>query len=228
MIATAILMGFVGSLHCLGMCTPLVMAVTNLSGKAFLKRIVYNSGRIFVYGVLGLLVSGVGQILPIGPYQNAISLTLGIALLIIGLAGVSRIPLNAVPVLLVRLQSFLKNKFSKLIQRKTHASSFLMGSLNGILPCGLTFIALSYCVTLESTLNGFYFMLLFGAGTLPVMLGFTSLLQKAIQYFKLSFARVSTTMLVLSGLLLIARVVVDHNHSHPKESKSEADIVVCK
>ena len=60
MLLTALILGFTGSLHCLGMCSPLAMMVTGQSAKGFTKRLVYNSGRIVTYSVAGFIVASIG------------------------------------------------------------------------------------------------------------------------------------------------------------------------
>src|SRR5687767_14417741 len=94
MIWTALIIGFAGSSHCLGMCSPLAMAVTTRS-SVLLNRTIYNTGRIFTYGILGSIIASFGLAFPLIKYQNIFSLLLGIAMLVIGLTGISaiRIPL---------------------------------------------------------------------------------------------------------------------------------------
>ena len=76
MVLTALIMGLTGSLHCVGMCSPLAMAVGNMNTRAFLNRVIYNAGRIVTYGVLGLGIAGVGLALPISKFQNLVSILL--------------------------------------------------------------------------------------------------------------------------------------------------------
>ncbi len=90
------------------------------------------------------------------------------------------------------------------------ASILLLGALNGLLPCGLTFIALTWCITLRGPLDGFNFMLLFGAGTLPAMLGLTGMIDWIVRKFSWNLQKVTTTLLLLSGAALILRVFVVH------------------
>src|SRR6187402_1561496 len=112
MLTTALILGFAGSLHCAGMCSPLAFAVTNKSGIA--NKILYNVGRIFMYCLLGAIVSTIGVVLPVY-VQYAISITLGVALLIIGITGSNfRIPLLAP---MIRFTSFIKDQFSKFLQQ---------------------------------------------------------------------------------------------------------------
>lgn len=228
MIWTAFILGFAGSLHCMGMCSPLAMSVTNMSSNVILSRIVYNVGRIFTYGILGGVVASVGLGFPMIRYQNLVSIMLGIALLVIGLAGVSVI---RVPVLTNALASFsllLKRLFSKFLQKRNHLSTFALGSLNGVLPCGLSFLALTYCLTLAGPTNGFIFMITFGLGTLPVMLGFTSVFHWVVGRFNVQVKSITTGMLIVSGLLLIGRVFFVHLPHAESVQQGVVDIVLCR
>lgn len=228
MIWTAIILGFAGSLHCLGMCSPLVMAVTSMSSKVILSRIAYNFGRIATYGILGSVVASVGWAFPLIKYQNLVSILLGISLLAIGLAGVSMIRVPFVTNALGSLRLFLKRLFSEFLQRKNHRSTFILGSLNGVLPCGLSFLALTYCLTLTGPADGFIFMSAFGVGTLPVMLGFTGIFHWAVNRFKLQVKSITTGMLILSGLLLIGRVFFIHLPHAESFQQGVVDIVLCR
>lgn len=203
---TALILGFAGSLHCAGMCSPLALAVTNVTPAVLLNKFLYNAGRIFTYAILGALFSSAGSFLSISSFQNLVSIALGVALLIFSLAGIKGFNLPLVTPMLQRLTFFLKNRFSAFLGVKTRWSMLVMGGLNGLLPCGLTFLGFTYCISLQGPFDGFKFMLLFGAGTLPVMLGFTSLLLMAIQKFRLNVQQLSTGLMIFSGLILIARV----------------------
>jgi sulfite exporter TauE/SafE len=71
-------------------------------------------------------------------------------------------------------------------------------------------------------------MILFGIGTLPVMLGLTSIFQHLVTRFNLNLRKVSTAMLFASGCVLIARVVfINHAHISPEE-QHVVDIVMCR
>jgi len=120
----------------------------------------------------------------------------------------------------------MKVKFSDLLHRKTLPSVTLMGMLNGILPCGLTYFALTYCLTLSSVVDGFLLMVCFGLGTLPVMLGFTSVVQALVKRFHFSFSHISTFVMIFLGILLIVRSVNWHAHEVMPEN-SEA-IIICR
>jgi uncharacterized protein len=228
MIWTALILGFAGSLHCMGMCSPLMMSVTNMSTRVISARLLYNLGRILTYGMMGSAIAFAGFVFPIAKYQNLVSIILGIALLVIGVTGISTLRIRFLSTGLDRFRLLLKKLFSKFIQERTNASTFILGSLNGVLPCGLSFLALTYCITLAGPLDGFMFMLWFGIGTLPVMLGFTSIFHWVIKAFSLNVRKLTTGMLVVSGFVLIARVFIVHlPHAHSM-GHGVVDVVLCR
>jgi sulfite exporter TauE/SafE len=224
---TALLMGLAGSLHCIGMCSPLAMAVTTMSSTAKANRLIYNGGRIITYSILGGIVASLGFVLPFFKFQNLVSILLGIALLLIGI-GVLKIHIPILSILIGKFTYLLKNLFTKFLQRKNYGSMLLLGALNGLLPCGLVYIALTYCITLQSPLDGFKFMMLFGAGTLPVMLGLTSLIPGFAKRLNLNLQLITSGMLILSGILLIVRVFMVHLPHQGSFQEGVIDIVLCR
>jgi uncharacterized protein len=226
MFTTAFILGLAGSLHCAGMCSPLAFAVTNMSKSVWLSRLSYNAGRIFTYGILGAVVSTIGVALPLEKFQTGLSVGMGMLLIAVAFLGIGKIKFKTLNSLVSRFTGWIKSRFSTQIQQKTAVSTFLLGALNGLLPCGLSFMALTACLIIPTTLDGFYFMLVFGAGTLPVMLGFMSLAQFLVNRFRLSYARVNTIMLIVAGSLLIARAYWPHNHDGMAHTSSE--VVVCE
>lgn len=226
MLSTAFLMGLAGSLHCAGMCSPLAFAVTNVSKAVWLNRLLYNAGRILTYGFLGAFVSTIGVALPFEKFQMGLSVFMGIVLIVVAFLGIGKARFRLVNDLINQGTSWLKMLFSKQIPTKSILSTFLLGMLNGMLPCGLSLVALTACLIAPSSSVGFYFMLIFGVGTLPVMLGFTSVAQFLIKRFSLSYSRLNTALLILAGSLLIARAYWPHNHqaiTHPS-----GQVVVCE
>lgn len=227
MVITALVMGIAGSLHCVGMCSPLVMAVSNISSAAMLNRLIYNLGRILTYGVLGAIVGTAGSSVQFLHMQNLLSVLLGIAFVVFSIIGMGNLRVPILTPLFQKLSAKLKMFFGKFIQKKSRASVFVLGSLNGILPCGLTFLALAFCLTLDGPLSSFNFMLLFGVGTLPVMLGLTSVFGQLIRRFDIRIGKVTTTMLFISGCLLIARVFLFHPHEISAHH-GVVDIILCR
>lgn len=187
----------------MGMCSPLAYAATARGGTILSSKVIYNLGRILMYCILGAAVSTVGVMLPT-TLQYTISVVLGVTLLVI---GITRTNFRA-PVLLpvVRVSNFLKIQFSNFLSDKKYSSVFMLGVLNGLLPCGLTFLALTSCITLANPIGGFVFMAAFGAGTLPAMLGLISVIPLLTKRFNFNITRVMVVMQIAAGCLLIARV----------------------
>ena len=223
---TALILGFAGSLHCLGMCSPLAMAVTSLKPSAFFNRVVYNSGRILTYASVGAVVSSAGLLFPLHEFQNIISIVVGIAMLLLGLGGLKKITIPGLSSLAYKLSASIKTRFAHVLKQKKLSGMFILGALNGLLPCGLTALALTWCLTLRGPGDGFKFMLLFGAGTLPVMLGFTALLPVIVKRYNWNLNKLTTGMLIFSGCLLISRVFLVHLPHAP--SGNIVEIIMCK
>src|SRR5690606_24583482 len=152
---TALVMGLAGSLHCAGMCSPLIMAVTPPSRAGVVQRLRYNAGRLTTYALLGAFVAGAGMMLPLRNYQNAISIALGIALLVIGLSGIRNVRIPLLAGFVSSLSGWSKKTFARFLKEKSPATIYILGALNGLLPCGLTLIALTACLTLRGPLDGF-------------------------------------------------------------------------
>jgi uncharacterized protein len=213
---TALVMGFAGSLHCAGMCSPLAMAVT--SQKPFLlNKIIYNSGRIFTYGILGAIAASFGNLFMITPYQGVISFIVGAVFLLMGIGAISGVRIPFVTAALNSFTGRLKNLFNFWLKKKSNIAVLVMGMLNGLLPCGLTYLAMTYCFIMPSMMEGFWFMLLFGAGTWPVMIGFTWLLGIGFGKIKVNYQRITTIVFITIGVWLLARVMINQpmdNHLH--------------
>ena len=222
---TAFILGLAGSLHCAGMCSPLAFAVTNIGDKVFANRVVYNVGRIMAYGILGAIVSSIGVALPLERFQNSLSVAMGMFLIVVGVIGASKFQSKLIVGVIQKFTSVIKIQFNSQIQKKSFASYFILGSLNGILPCGLTLIALTSTIITPTPLDGFYFMVLFGLGTLPVMLGLVSVVQLITWKLNFSISKINMLMLIIAGGLLIGRVVF---HEMPTAQASiESQVISC-
>ena len=166
---TAFLLGLVGSLHCAGMCGPLALALpaTGNSTPAYvLGRVAYNAGRIITYCLLGIVFGLVGWTLLLAGLQRWVSIALGVALLL-GLFASRRLAL-ARPVTSVVNQ--LKASMSVLLRRRSLAGLAVLGLLNGLLPCGLVYVACAGAAATGGVLAGASYMAAFGVGTVPMML----------------------------------------------------------
>lgn len=226
MILTALLLGLAGSLHCVGMCSPLAMAVSGISRRAVVNRLVYNTGRILTYGILGALVGAFGAIAGLTPYQSALSAGLGVLLVLLGISGVGTIHIPLLTPALQSMSTLLKSLFGRLVKSRRGVGLLLMGGINGLLPCGLTYLALTFCITLPNAGQGFLYMVLFGMGTLPAMLGVPSLLAMVSTRLQRSFRRTTAMIMILLGSLLLIRSAWVQPHK-AGTSAAQANEVIC-
>jgi sulfite exporter TauE/SafE len=227
MIWTALIMGLTGSLHCAGMCSPLLLAATS-NGRAMQNRLIYNFGRILMYGLLGLLLGSVASLLAVDQLRNGLTIALGLGLLVMSCLGLSSVRIPIVHPILSKVLLWFKKVFASVLRQHSVSGTLLLGFLNGILPCGLTFAALLVGLTL-GPLKGAVFMVMFGVGTLPVMIGFTGWLQHLIRRYHFSPVRVASVLLFVSGCLLISRGIVQHYHGTTSSHENVlVDMVLCR
>ena len=168
---TALVMGAMGSLHCVGMCGPLALSlpVTRLtpSGKMF-ATLLYNFGRTTTYAILGAMFGLLGLTFGLVGLQQTLSIVIGVIILIVLIWPKNKMVLNSNS----RMQFFfsrVRNKLGLLLKNEKYHSVYLIGVLNGLLPCGLLYIALAAAVATASISKSILFMVFFGLGTIPLM-----------------------------------------------------------
>jgi uncharacterized protein len=228
-LAAAFIIGFTGSLHCVGMCGPLAMVVP-LRGNKWLAIFTYHFSRILVYASLGLIFGLFGTQLSVLEGGQRISIVLGVALLIV----------FVVPVLFPKwsisgkLTGYSIGLFSRLskpaMQSKSVWSVAVLGALNGLLPCGLIYISLAGAVSSGSAFNGALFMAAVGFGTLPAMITLMSLRQYVGSGIKrLSKFAVPVIASTLAVFLIVRGLNLDIPYLSPKVEKvSTAGSEVCE
>jgi len=201
---TAFLLGLAGSLHCAGMCGPLMLALAKARPRTVREstgRVSYHLGRVASYCLLGLLLGFLGQVAAPAGFQRWLSIALGIALLA-GWLVAAKVPLAA-PV--VKWITLLKGFMSGLLRQNSIASQAMMGALNGLLPCGLVYVAAAGATATGHPLNGAAYMALFGLGTWPMMLGIHLVGQRLPLPPRLSIGSITRTAVLLMAVLLILR-----------------------
>ena len=170
---TALLLGLGGSLHCIGMCGPIAVAlpVGESSRAAFVTgRVLYNLGRIITYSLMGLACGFVGKTILVAGYQRWLSIALGVIILLaVFLPSKYAVKLTGAG-WHARQVGKLKKVWRHFFSKSTVGSLFVIGILNGFLPCGLVYVALAGSLATGAALEGAAYMALFGLGTFPVML----------------------------------------------------------
>jgi sulfite exporter TauE/SafE len=166
----AFFIGLFGSIHCIGMCGPLAFAIPMAENKWWLvvaDKILYNFGRIITYTFLGLLIGVIGKQLWVYGLQQGVSLLSGLLIVMAGITRLFKIHLSG-----NKFLSAVMLPVNKLLSYALghHSGHFIIGLINGLLPCGFVYLALAGAVNTPSPITAAQFMFWFGAGTFPLML----------------------------------------------------------
>jgi sulfite exporter TauE/SafE len=214
--------GFIGSLHCLGMCGPLVLAYSlHLNSAANPERIMkpsawqrgilhhltFHIGRLLTYGFLGSLAAGLVQLANFNQIffnlRGTVTLLGGILMMLAGLVLLKIIPL---PFSLTTLSNGLGPLGSRLLpllfQSQRIGSKMVLGMATGFLPCMLSWSMIIMAATTKDFLWGFLTMTSFGLGTVPALF-FTGLFASMLSLkVRLIGERVAALSIILMGLIL--------------------------
>lgn len=205
---TGFVIGLLGSVHCIGMCGPIVLALPSTSNSnwvVLLTRLLYNFGRVLTYAFLGAVFGLFGSRLNlIGLQQNA-SILIGVIILIAVLMPAKYKNYLTRTKIYQSFNSIIRSSFARLMSRKANSSFLLFGIVNGFLPCGFVYVAIGGAVATESVLSGTLFMALFGLGTLPIMLA-ASILGKHINAsLRSKINRIMPVLAVILAIIFILR-----------------------
>ncbi|HEV2483042.1 MAG TPA: sulfite exporter TauE/SafE family protein [Puia sp.] len=205
---SAFFLGLLGSLHCVGMCGPLALALPTRElspTRRALAGVLYHGGRIGIYTLAGVIFGVFGHGVYLAGWQQQFSVLLGVLIVLFaflhrfhpasarfGTAGFGFLPT-------------LQRAIMRLWNAPGRAKFFVLGMANGLLPCGMVYLAIAGALTRTNVFESAAFMTCFGLGTLPLLL--------AVQYTggRLGFparARLRRAIPLLTiaiGLLLILR-----------------------
>lgn len=199
---SAIVFGFLGSFHCIGMCGPIVLA---LPAQSFVKKLLYNIGRTLTYALMGLTLGLIGEGFSIIGWQQYLSVGIGALMLIIVVFTKYKhfdLPLSGP---MAKLWSLTKMQLGSLMVSKSVFSSLLVGLLNGLLPCGLVYAALFAAIAQGNALESSIYMVFFGLGTIPMLLAVAIFGNWLAPKWRTAFNRLVPYFLVIVAVLLILR-----------------------
>lgn len=208
LVLTALALGFLGSFHCVGMCGPIALALP-LNHHSWISKIsgslIYNSGRIFTYAMLGGAFGILGQSLVIAGYQQGVSITLGILILILVMLPNQTYSRYKITAFIYSYIGKLKQQLGLLFKKKSNSSLFFIGTLNGLLPCGLVYLGVAGAIASGSIIQGSLFMASFGVGTFPAMLTLSLLGNSMSVNIRNKINKAVPIFIVAMALLLILR-----------------------
>lgn len=205
---TGFLFGLLGSMHCLGMCAPLIWALPQQKDKRSIwwrNKLAYNIGRTTTYASLGLLIGVLGETVSFAGFQQYLSIGTGVLMVLFLVFTKGRIPQSFSVKPLNKLVLKVKMNLSRLIQGNTFKSNALMGLYNGLLPCGLVYMALLASLSMSSLGGSALYMAVFGLGTFPMMLTAAFFGNSIKQWNQKLFSQWVPRFILLVAVLLIFR-----------------------
>jgi len=212
-IITIISIAFLGSFgHCIGMCGGIVVAYSTIkidpkSSKVSqsVAHLLYSFGRVLTYSILGALFGALGGVVLFSNNANGgLLIFAGIVMILAGLSLMGKIKFLTLIEHSLSSSSVYKNAFKSLLNSKSNLSFFVLGMLNGLLPCGFVYF---FAITAASTadpLYGAFVMFIFGISTIPAMfaIGFLSSLASATSFRNMMMS-LSSVAVILYGAYTI-------------------------
>jgi uncharacterized protein len=207
LVVTGFILGLTSSLHCIGMCGPIVMAVPvnrKNNWSIFTGVLEYNVGRILTYALFGILIGSIGLTIHTFGFLQWLSIISGVLLIAyawrkwLGKSFHIKMPS-------VNVNHFVSKGIGSVLRSKFPFKLTLLGMLNGLLPCGMVYVALMNALLTGTQTSSAFAMVAFGLGTLPSMMvvGFaTGKINGALR------SKLNATvpyMLTLVGFLIILR-----------------------
>ncbi|MFK4000843.1 sulfite exporter TauE/SafE family protein [Psychrobacter namhaensis] len=211
LLVAALLMGFFGSPHCLGMCGGLVTAFgLSMKDVSPAKRralvMTYHLGRLTSYAFLGLIAGliGITVLEPLMKGNSTPRILLGLVLVFVGMTMLGAPFLNKLERFGMRFWQYLSPLRQKVFPLNTFPRALTAGLLWGFLPCGLVYGALLIAVVAHNPLSGAALMFVFGLGTVPMLVAThetVGWLRDKIGRFRLR--QLNGSVMVLSGLAVV-------------------------
>jgi len=212
-ILTIISIAFLGSFgHCIGMCGGIVVAYSTIkinpqSSKVSqsVAHLLYSLGRVLTYSVLGALFGALGGVVLFSNTANGILLIVaGVAMILAGLSLMGKIKFLTLIEHSFSSSTLYKKSFKKILNSQSNVSFFLLGMLNGLLPCGFVYF---FAITAASTADPLYgalVMAIFGMSTIPAMfgVGFLSSLASATSFRNMMMSLSSVAVLLYGAFTI--------------------------
>lgn len=200
-------LGLISSFHCVGMCGPLALSlpVAHLAGPLqTIALVLYNLGRIITYATLGLVFGLTGRQIFIAGWQQWFSIALGVIILILALQYFFFKNLYQ-PKWLQRFYGNVQQWMGYFLRSRNISGYLLLGMANGLLPCGMVYLAIAGALSTQEVQESVLFMASFGAGTLPAMLALSLIGLKMDLTVRKQIRKVMPVLVASVAIILILR-----------------------
>lgn len=211
--------GLITSIHCIAMCGGINLSQTlqkgskpsaNISRAMFQNAATYNAGRIISYTIIGGILGGIGALTGMAGtlqtssfFQGLLKLLAGALMVMMGINMLGLFPELRRFHLRIPLPLFQKGKQKETSHK--HRTPFIIGLFNGLMPCGplqsMQIVALASANSFTGALSMFFFAL----GTIPLMLGFGSIVASLGKRFTKQVLKCGSILVVVMGLSMTSQ-----------------------
>ena len=208
MLITALIFGLLGSFHCVGMCGPIAFLLPvdrNNPVKRVLQIASYHAGRLFTYATIGLLFGFLGSRLQLFGIQQQLSIAIGVLMILAILLRNRMVSKYLGTQFLYKWIGKLKSALGNALKGKSIDRFFTIGFLNGLLPCGLVYMAVFGSVAAGGAWEGSLYMVFFGLGTIPLMTTATYLGNFLKAGLRQRLLKAIPVVVVIVGMLFVLR-----------------------
>lgn len=208
MLYSAFIFGLISSLHCIGMCGPIALMLPvdrKNEVKRVLQTFLYHIGRLTAYATLGLLFGLLGKGFQLAGFQQQVSILVGLSIILIVVIPEKVFMKYNFSRPIFQIISKVKSTLGQQFKRKSWDSFFIIGLLNGFLPCGLVYAALFGAIAMQSASFGVLYMLLYGLGTVPMMSAVVFISNFITQSWRLKIQKAIPVIAIIIGSLFIIR-----------------------
>lgn len=208
MLWSALILGLLGSFHCIGMCGPIAFMLPvdrSNSTKKVMQITLYHLGRLLAYSLMGLVFGLVGKSLYIFGLQQQLSIVVGALMIVVVLIPVQTFNKYNFSKPIYKIISRVKSALGQAFKKKTADTFLTIGFLNGFLPCGLVYMAVFASITTANAFQASLYMMLFGVGTIPLMTTAIYLGKFLNTNIKQRIQKAIPVFVIIIGLLFILR-----------------------
>ena len=208
MLYSAFIFGLISSFHCIGMCGPIAMMLPvdrSNEVKKITQIITYHIGKLTAYGTLGLIFGLLGRSFYLAGMQQQLSIIVGILMILVAVIPERIFAKYNFSKPIYRVITKVKSSLGQQFKNKSYKSLFTIGLLNGFLPCGMVYVALFGAIAMQNVSLGIGYMLLFGLGTIPMMVAVVYASGLISFSFRGTIQKAIPLVAVIIGMLFIIR-----------------------
>ncbi|HEY1405343.1 MAG TPA: sulfite exporter TauE/SafE family protein [Spirochaetota bacterium] len=198
--------GILTSIHCVAMCGGIALSQCMIKDESvrdwrgLLRPFLYNAGRVVSYTLVGGIVGALGSVFDFSSaIKSGIMIGAGVLMAVMGLQMIGVFSFTSrLPVRLPRIVS------KQVLHRFTAAGPFVVGIMNGFLPCGPLQTMQLFAFGTGSALHGALAMFIFSAGTVPLMFVLGAAGSVLSRRFTMTMYRAGGVLVIILGFMMFS------------------------